>query len=176
MKRIFLTAICILTIFVFSVSASYAQSPEDGAISPSVGIRPSLAGIASCPALASKEVFFVTYARDNAAIGAATVISITNLGTKEATVACQFFVGFGNGQAGGDATLVLGPGETGECATRATDPLGVFLINADAATGDFEGKGRVCSSSASIAADARLSSTAAGLYGINLVKKTQKGD
>lgn len=174
MKRIFLTAIWVLTIFVFSVSASSAQSPEGIDVSPSVGISPSLAGFASCPALASKEVFFVTYATDNT--GIATVISITNLGTKDATIICQFFFGFGSTQAGSDATLILGPGDTGECATRSTDPLGIFFINADAATGAFEGKGRICSSTPTIAADARLSSTAAGLYGINLVKKTQKGD
>ena len=173
MKRIFSSTIWVLTIFVFFVSASSAQSPEEVGISSS-GISPKLAGIASCPALTPKEVFFVTYANDTT--GTATVISITNLGTKEATIACQFFFGFGNLQVGTDATLVLEPGETGECATRGTDPLGIFSINTNAATGTFEGKGRVCSSSTSIAADARLSSTVGGLYGINLIKKSQKGD
>jgi hypothetical protein len=170
MKRIFLLAIWVLTIFAFSVGVSSAQSPEEFRISP------LFAGAANCPALASKEIFFVTYARDNAALGTATVISVTNLGTREATVICQFFVGFGNAQAGGDDALILGPGETGECGTRSTDPFGVILINADAATGDFEGKGRICSSSTSIAATARVSSTVAGMHDINVIKRSQKGD
>lgn len=178
MKRIFSSSILVLTVLVFLVSASSAQSPEEG--SPLVGgSHPSLGlpGIVSCPASAAKEVLFVTYARDNAGIGAATSISITNLNPKtEVTVACQFFFGFGNSQAGSDATLTLFPGETGECGTRGADPFGIFLINANANTGDFEGKARICSSLPQIAADARVSSAAAGIYPINVVKKVQRGD
>jgi len=174
MKRIFSSTIWVLTIFVFFVSVSSAQLPEE--VGPS-GINPELAGYAKCPAPTTIEVFFVTYARDNGSSGTATVISVTNLGTKIATVTCQFFYGYGASQAGSNATLTLNPGETGECATRDTDPLEIFDINASADTPSFEGKARICSNLASIAADARLSSTVGGLYGIKLVKSnSQKGD
>jgi hypothetical protein len=176
MKRIFLSAILALAIFAFSVGVGSAQTPDEA------GIGPLLAGTTNCPALASKEVFFVTYARDDTTTGTATVISVTNFSTRDVTVICQFFFGLNSPavQAGSDAALILGPGVTAECGTRATDPFGIISINANAATGDFEGKGRICSSSTSIGATARLSSTTAGMHDINLVKKStnliQKGD
>jgi hypothetical protein len=54
--------------------------------------------------------------------------------------------------------------------------LGIFVIDADAATGAFDGKGRICSSSTSLAATARVSSDPSGVHTVNIIKKSQKGD
>jgi hypothetical protein len=172
MKRILLSGISILITFIFTISPSSAQRAEEGTIIP---LSP-LAGFANCPSTARNEVFLLTYARDAITPSTATIISVTNLGTRDAIVICQFLSALGNFQIGSDAALSLGPGDTLACGTRILDPLGIFVIDADAATGAFDGKGRICSSSTSLAATARVSSDPSGVHTINIIKKSQKGD
>jgi hypothetical protein len=172
MKRILLSGISILITFIFTISPSSAQRAEEGTIIP---LSP-LAGFANCPSTARNEVFLLTYARDAITPSTATIISVTNLGTRDAIVICQFLSALGNFQIGSDAALSLGPGDTLACGTRILDPLGIFVIDADAATGAFDGKGRICSSSTSLAATARVSSDPSGVHTVNIIKKSQKGD
>src|SRR3990170_6196087 len=84
MKRILLSSILALTIFVITAGLSLAQRGEEGAIIP---LSP-VAGFPNCPATARNEVFFITFAIDTGST--ATWISVTNLGTSNATVTCQF--------------------------------------------------------------------------------------
>ena len=95
-----------------------------------------------------------------------TVVSCTNLDSVPRTVTCQFFLGFGNAQEGGDASVTLGADETGECATRDPDPTAIFVVNADAATDDFEGKGRICSDTTRLGCHAHLACSGTGLEAI----------
>ena len=123
-------------------SAARAQAP-DGA---TAGARASIPGRDACPAAAKKELYLVSYAKDSST-PCETVVSCTDVDKKPAEIHCQYFVGF-LGQAGTDGVLNLMAGQTGECATRFTDLLGVYGINASAETGAFEGSGRICSSTA----------------------------
>jgi hypothetical protein len=159
------------------VPESSAQAPaepstaEDG--SGGTGPEPrsfGVVGLPDCPA-GETEVFFVTYARDDTETSCATVLSCTNLDEAAHAVTCQFFQGFGNTQKGADASVALGPGETGECATRRPDPTGIFVVNADAATGDFEGKGRICAETTRVACHAHLACSGTGLEGLTLIKR-----
>jgi hypothetical protein len=142
---------------------------EDGDTGPATrGL--GLVGLPTCPE-SETEVFLVTYARDDTETSCATVISCTNLDDAAHAVTCQFFLGFGNTQKGADASVTLGPGETGECATRDPDPTGIFVVNANAATGDFEGKGRICAETAKVACHAHLACSGTGLEGLTLIKR-----
>jgi hypothetical protein len=144
-------------------------SAEDGDAGPATrGL--GIVGLPNCPEGAT-EVFLVTYARDDTETSCATVISCTNLDDAAHAVTCQFFSGFGNLQKGVDASVALGPGETAECATRDPDPTGIFVVNANAATGDFEGKGRICAETTEVACHAHLACSGTGLEGITLIKR-----
>lgn len=147
--------------------------PEDGSGGPggsTFGTAAAIAGLPDCPE-SQTEVFFATYARDDTETSCATVLSCTNLDNAPRTVSCQFFLGFGNMQKGSDAVMMLGLAETGECATRDPDPTGIFVVNADADTGDFEGKGRVCADTARLACHAHLACSGAGLESLSLIKR-----
>jgi hypothetical protein len=146
-----------------------SPAPEDGSIGPetrSFGV----VGLPDCPE-GETEVFFVTYARDDTETSCATVVSCTNLDSSPHAVTCQFFLGFGNTQRGADASVALGPGETAECATRDPDPTGIFVVNANAATADFEGKGRICAETTRLACHAHLACSGTGLEALTLIKR-----
>ncbi|MGH7357685.1 MAG: hypothetical protein ACREJR_02605, partial [Candidatus Rokuibacteriota bacterium] len=84
-------------------------------------------------------------------------MSCTNFDKVTRTVMAQFFDGFSNAQAGGEAPLPLSPGVTAEFATRSADPLGIRSINSSVATGEFEGKGRICTDAKKLVCMATLS-------------------
>lgn len=148
------------------------QGSEDG--DPGPGKRglgaAGVAGLPDCPQRET-EVFFLTYARDDFETQCATVVSCTNLDSVPRTVTCQFFLGFGNTQEGVDASMTLGAGETGECATRDPDPTAIFVVNADAATDEFEGKGRICSDTTRLGCHAHLACNGTGLEALSLIKR-----
>ena len=141
-----------------------------------------LPGTANCP-VGTAETHRIPYARGSASGGTCqTVITCQNLTTSTKDFTAQFFFGFGNTQAGSDATVTLAPGESGEVATADSDPQGIFAINADAATGAFEGKARVCTENpqptdgtAALACQATLVCSA-GITTLDVIRGKQKGD
>lgn len=154
-----------------SVVQEQKSASEDGSLGSGLDPRAyGVAGLPECPT-GETEVFFATYARDDTEAQCATVVSCTNLDSLPRTVTCQFFLGFGNTQKGVDASVPLGPGETGECATRDPDPTAIFVVNTDAATGDFEGKGRICSDTTRLGCHAHLACSGTGLEALSLIKR-----
>ncbi len=161
MKKNLLLGILTAGIFVFSGGVALADDLDcfDGSCGGSKGIP-------KCPD-GSKEVFWVTYANNDANVGknCTTVASCTNFNKNKAVaVDCRFFHGFNGIPAGGgpqDALcstgpLTLGPGDSGQCATEidATRQEGASKLSGEifTTTGGshkcpaFEGKGLLCAS------------------------------
>jgi hypothetical protein len=145
--------------FVFSGGTALADDLDcfDGSCGGSTGIP-------ECPA-GSEEIFWITYANNDANVNedCTTVVSCTNFNkTKDVAVDCRFFHGFNGIVAGGgpqDALcntgfLTLGPGDSGQCATKVDDTRqrGASELSGEifTTTGGsaecpaFEGKGLLC--------------------------------
>ena len=166
-SSVLLAVIAAVSAVLFSIGVTLAQS------APDVSSGPRLAGIANCPT-GTLEAFLIPYARGGGPCE--TVLTCLNTSTKDGGFTGQFFFGFGNTQAGSDASIILLAGEADEAATASTDPLSIFIINADAATGAFEGKARICAASGTkVACHAHLVCTG-GLERLNVINKSQKGD
>ena len=165
------------TLLLLSAASAAAQeeAPDgsDGSGRPAFA-GPAFVGVATCEA-PLKEFAFITYARDSAVC--TTIVSCTNLDSKDRTIVAQFFPGFDANQSGGDATLTLSPGITAEFATKGADPLAIRTINANAGALNFEGKGRICADTQKLACMTTLSCRNAGLQTINMIlKNKQLGD
>jgi hypothetical protein len=173
-----LSSVCLAVgVVLISTGTGLTQTAPD--VSPGGGRL--LPGTANCPT-GTTETHRIPYARSTSGGTCETVITCQNLATSTKDFTAQFFFGFGNAQAGSDATVTLAAGESGEAATASTDPLGIFAINADAATGIFEGKARVCTENpqptdgtAALACQATLVCSA-GITTLNVIRGKQKGD
>jgi hypothetical protein len=128
----------------------------------------------------SKEVATIPYIRQTTGgIECETVVTVMNLNKKIADVTVQFFTGIGPSQDGVDATDTLSPGESVNISGAGADPLGIFIINADAATTGVEGSARVCSTAKALSIDATLVcdvATGPVMKDLKVVLKKQKGD
>jgi hypothetical protein len=147
--------------FVFSGGTAMADDLDcfDGSCGGSTGIPECPAGL--------DEIFWITYANNDANVNedCTTVVSCTNLNKMtDVAVDCRFFHGFNGILTGGSpqdalcdtGLLTLGPGDSGQCATKVDDTRqgGASELSGEifTTTGGsaecpaFEGKGLLCAS------------------------------